>query len=333
MQYRPLGSSSLHASVVGLGTWAHGGFEWGTTDEDAAVAAIQASLDEGINFVDTAPIYGFGRSEEIVGRALEGRREKVVLATKCSLRWDREGGDPHFGSEDGPSIHRNLSRESIREEVEHSLRRLRTDWIDLYQTHWQDSTTPIAETMAVLMELVDEGKIRAVGVSNVTRAQLGEYLAAGPVAVAQEQFSMIDQQHVGELFAACREAGVSVLGYSPLAMGLLTGKIGPAYQFEESDVRASSPRFSVESREAVADLLARLQPYADRHGLTLAQLVINWSASSTGKGVTHVLCGARTPEQARANARGGDALLSPPEVAEIDALIDACALAVPPVFG
>jgi methylglyoxal reductase len=333
MQYRSLGSSNINASVIGLGTWALGGFEWGTTEDATAISAIHAALDAGINLIDTAPIYGFGRSEELVGRALADRRDRAVLATKCGLRWDRESGQFSFEDADGNRIYRYLARDGIREEIEHSLRRLQTDHIDLYQTHWQDETTPIADTMAALLELRQEGKIRAIGVSNVTPDQLATYREGGEIASAQEQFSMLDQQHVGSLFAACRQAGVAMLAYSPLAMGLLTGKIGPERTFPADDVRSSSPRFSVESREKVAELLSQLQPFADAHGLTIAQLVINWSAESTAKGVTHVLCGARTPEQAIANATGGGEHLSAAEVVEIDSLIEAAGLAVPPVFG
>jgi aryl-alcohol dehydrogenase-like predicted oxidoreductase len=333
MQYRPLGTTDLNASVVGLGTWAHGGFEWGETDDSAAIKAIHAALDAGINLVDTAPVYGFGRSEEIVGRALEGRRDKVILATKCGLRWDTDQGQVHFDDGEGTCVRRYLAGPAIRYEVEQSLKRLKTDYLDLYQTHWQDNTTAIAETMETLLELKKEGKIRAIGVSNVSVAQLEEYLAVGPLDVAQEQFSMLDQQHVDELFATCHKRGVSVLAYSPLAMGLLTGKIGPEREFPESDVRSWSPRFSVEMRTRVAELLRQLQPLADKYDLTLAQLVINWSTASTAKGVTHVLCGARTVAQAEANAKGGDAFLTAAEVAEIDAKIEDAGLKVPPVFG
>ncbi len=333
MQYRSLGTSGINASVIGLGTWAHGGFEWGPTDDNDAIASLHAALDAGINLIDTAPIYGFGRSEELVGKALADRRDRAVLATKCGLRWDRADGQFSFEDGDGNRIYRYLAREGIREEVERSLTRLQTDHIDLYQTHWQDDTTPIADTMAALLELRDEGKIRAIGVSNVTPAQLADYQAAGEVATAQEQFSMLDQQHVGSLFTACADAGVAVLAYSPLAMGLLSGKIGPERTFPKEDVRSWSPRFSTESREKISALLAQLQPLADKYELTIAQLVINWSAMSTAKGVTHVLCGARTIAQAEANAIGGGEYLSTEEVATIDGLIAAADVELPPVFG
>jgi methylglyoxal reductase len=174
MRYRRLGRSGIEASVVAFGAWAIGGWWWGGTDDVAAISAIRRALELGIDFIDTAPAYGLGHSEEVVGQAIEGRRDQVILATKCGLVWHTDKGR-HFFDQSGKAIHRYLGAGSVRYELEQSLRRLRTDYVDLYQTHWQDPTTPIAETMGTLLELKQEGKIRAIGVCNATVQQMDEY--------------------------------------------------------------------------------------------------------------------------------------------------------------
>ena len=304
MQTRALGNSQIEASVIGLGTWAIGGWSWGGTDEADSIAAIQAALDAGISLIDTAPIYGMGVSEEIVGKALVGRRDKAVLATKCGLRWDDTYGE--FVFNDGTyDIFRNLSPEGIELEVENSLKRLQTDVIDLYQTHWQEQVTSLEDVMATLLKLVDAGKIRAIGVSNVTPEILAKYQALGPIASIQEKYSMVDRVHIKDgLIPAALAGSVSTLAYSPLDMGLLTGKIDPERAFGDGDMRKDNPRFSVESRTKVAGLLEQFESYAQELDCTMAQLVIAWTAQVPG--ITHVLCGARNPQQAIENAQAGE---------------------------
>ncbi|MGH9352183.1 MAG: aldo/keto reductase, partial [Terriglobia bacterium] len=192
MQYRPLGQSGIQASVVGLGAWAIGGWMWGGSEEGKSIRAIQAALDAGINLVDTAPGYGLGLSEILVGKAIAGRRHQAVVATKCGLVWHVEKGQAYL-KQAGKILHRYLGQESIRYEVEQSLRRLGTDYIDLYQTHWQDESTPIEDTMATLLDLKKQGKIRAIGVSNCTVEQVEEYRRTGPVDTVQEKYSMLDR--------------------------------------------------------------------------------------------------------------------------------------------
>lgn len=226
---REIGRSGVKASAVGLGTWAIGGWMWGGTDEAQSIAAIQASLDAGVTLIDTAPAYGLGRSEEIVGKALAGRRDKAVIATKCGLVWHTQKGN-HFFDQDGKPVHRHLGRDSIVHEVEESLRRLGTDYIDLYITHWQDPTTPIEETVAALEELKQAGKIRAIGASNVNRSELEQYIETGSLDAIQERFSMIDRQIETDLLPLTIANGVSTLSYSSLALGLLSGAIGPERQ-------------------------------------------------------------------------------------------------------
>jgi aryl-alcohol dehydrogenase-like predicted oxidoreductase len=328
MRYRELGSSGIEASVVAFGAWAVGGWMWGGVEEQGAIAAINAAVDAGVNFIDTAPIYGFGRSEELVGKAIAGRRDEVVLATKCGLVWDVEKGDFFFQSDeeiirkDGSGnikVYRYLGPESIRREVEASLKRLGTDHIDLYQTHWQESTTPIADAMEELLRLREEGKIRAVGVSNVTASQLEEYRAVGDVASDQEQYSMLFRKHEGSLLPYCEQNNLAFLAYSPLAQGLLTGKVGPDRVFAEGDQRAGRPRFSVENRAKVAAMLAKFKPIAEGHDLTLAQLAVAWTVQQPG--CSHALVGARSPEQAVENAAAGGVELSKEELATMAAAI------------
>ncbi len=226
MRTRALGQSDMEAGVVALGTWVVGGWSWGGADQDESLDAIRASIDTGVNLIDTAPIYGFGLSEEIVGLAVEGCRDKVLLATKCGMVCNTMEGEHKFNSNaSGPdplghiNIRINLRPDSIRREVEASLRRLRTDHIDLLQTHWQDSTTPVADTMEAMLRLQEEGKIRGIGVCNATAKQMEEYWHGGPLLSDQEQFSMIDRAIESDQLPYCRRQGMAVLAYSPLRAG------------------------------------------------------------------------------------------------------------------
>ncbi|MFC1452121.1 aldo/keto reductase [Verrucomicrobiota bacterium] len=324
MKHRPLGDSGIEASVVGLGTWAIGGWMWGGTDEAAAIRAIHASIDAGANLIDTAPIYGFGVSEEIVGKALADRRDRAVLATKCGLVWHTAEGDHFFNSDDkhprpdaaDRSVYRCLGPKTIRHEIEQSLKRLRTDVIDLYQTHWQETATPIEDTMGELMKLKQEGKIRAIGVSNATPAQMDTYRVCGPIDSDQERYSMLDRKHEAANLPYCADNAVAFLAYSPIEQGLLTGKIGPERTFAEGDQRNGNPRFSAENRAKVAGLLDTIRPVADSHGIALSQLAVAWILSQ--RGCTHALVGARTPEQAVENAKAGGVTLTDQDLAVVD---------------
>lgn len=315
---RDIGKSGVTASAVGLGTWAIGGWMWGGTDEKESIAAIQASLDAGVTLIDTAPAYGLGRSEEIVGKALAGRRDKAVIATKCGLVWHTQKGR-HFFDQDGKPVHRYLGRDAIFHEVEESLKRLGTDYIDLYITHWQDPTTPIAETMEALEDLRKAGKIRAIGASNVSRTELEDYARIGGLDAIQERFSMIDREIETELLPVTTREGIATLSYSSLALGLLSGVIGPDRVFEGDDQRRGNPRFSVANREKVATFAADIRPVADAHQASIAQIVIAWTLAQPG--ITFALCGARNPRQALDNARAGTIRLSDEERGLIDTAI------------
>ena len=319
MQYRALGPSGIEASVIGFGAWAIGGWLWGGTDEQESIAAIQAALDNGITLIDSAPAYGFGKSEEIIGKAIKGRkREDIVLATKCGWVWHVEKG-VFRGELEGHKVYFYSGEESLRFEVERSLKLLQTDYIDLYQVHWQDTTTPIEKTVAALLKLKEEGKIRAIGFSNVTPEQFDQYVAAGQVDSDQEMFSMLDRQHEETLIARCRKNELAFLAYSPMGSGLLTGKMSPKRVFAEGDRRGEKPRFSVENRERVLAMLEEFQPIAKKYDATLGQLAIAWTFSQPG--VSHVLCGARNPKQAMENAAAGDIVLHDDDIQAINVIL------------
>lgn len=315
---RNIGRSGISASGVGLGTWAIGGWMWGGTDEDASIGAIQASIDAGVSLIDTAPAYGLGRSEEIVGKAVRGRRDKVVIATKCGLNWHSGKGN-HFFDQDGLPVHRYLGADGIAHEVEHSLRRLGTDRIDLYITHWQDPTTPVAETMETLLRLKQQGKIGAIGASNVNGEELKAYIAAGQLDAIQERYSMLDREIEETLLPITRANDVATLSYSSLALGLLSGAIDPSRRFEGDDQRKDNPRFSEANRQKVADLKATIAPVIDRHEASMAQVVIAWTLAQPG--ITFALCGARNPAQALDNARAGQIRLDAEDLAVLDAAV------------
>lgn len=324
MKYRKLGESNINGSIIALGTWVMGGWMWGGANDEDSIKTIHASIDAGVNLIDTAPVYGFGRSEEVVGKAIKDRRDKVVLATKCGLRWDMEKGDLHFTSDeqgisnadDAMKVYKYLGAESVREEVERSLKRLQTDYIDVYQTHWQDSTTPIEDTAAELLKLKDEGKIRSIGASNATVDQLKLYK---DLDVDQEKFNMLERK-AEDLGNAnyCYENNISVLAYSPLAQGLLTGKITPDRKYNEGDVRINNPMFKKEYVEKVNEMLDEFQEIADIYDVNVTQLSLAWTFHRVG--ITHLLCGARTVEQALSNAKAGSVDLTIEDIKRINSI-------------
>jgi methylglyoxal reductase len=319
MEWRSLGDSAVQVSVVSLGTWAIGGWEWGGTDENKSVAAIRKAIDLGINCIDTAPMYGFGLAEKLVARAIEGRRDQVIIATKCGLRWDTEEGERFFDTDDPNGkrvwVYRNLKKHGVIEECERSLRRLKTDWIDLYQCHWPDSTTPLEATMEALIELRVQGKIRAIGVSNFTAHMMEGCFPTGPVHSNQTQYSMLTRKAEQEELPFCREHDIAVLAYGPLERGLLTGKVTMEREFPEGDGRPWEPWFKPANRRRALEFLQKIQPIADGHGVTLTQLAINWIICQPG--MASAIVGARNDEQVAENAKGAGWRLSQEELAII----------------
>jgi len=259
MIYRTIGSTDIKVSAIGLGTWAIGGGPWwGTTDDAESIRTIHAAIDAGINLIDTAPVYGFGRSEEIVGKAIKGRRDKLIISTKCGLWWNDARG-AFFFEQEGKKVNRSLRPDTLRLEIEQSLKRLGVDCIDIYHTHWQTmppEKTPIAETMACLLKLKAEGKIRSIAVSNADCAQMDEYRRAGSIVANQPRYSMLDRTIETELVPYCLKHDISILVYSPLEQGLLTGKIGMDKKLAESEYRNNIAWFRPENRRRVLDLLS-----------------------------------------------------------------------------
>jgi aryl-alcohol dehydrogenase-like predicted oxidoreductase len=325
MQYRTLGKSGLSVPVVSFGAWAVGGWMWGGADDAASIRALQKGIDLGMTCIDTAPAYGFGHSERIVGRAIAGRREGLVIASKCCLRWDCTDGEFFFESLDSEGrprkLYRNLRPESIRYECEQSLERLGVDVIDLYQCHWPDTTTPLEATMDALLGLQQQGKIRAIGVSNFTPDMMRTCLSWGHLASNQPKYNALERGAEKDVLPFCRENNIGVLAYSPIAQGMLTGKVSVDRVFPEGDVRRGKPLYKPENRRRVLDMLTKVQPIADGHGVTLGQMFIAWTIAQPG--LTSALVGARSEEQVTENARAGEVKLSDEELAIIRREVEA----------
>ena len=325
MKYRKLGETDLELSVVTFGAWAIGGWMWGGADRKDAIDAIRTAYDQGVTSIDTAPVYGQGTSEEIVGEALKDiGRDKVQILTKYGMRWDLKKGDYAFPSKDEKGrdleIYKYAGREGIRKEIEDSLRRLSTDYIDLYQIHWPDSTTPIQESMETVAELIKEGKVRYAGVCNYGLEDLQEAEKYIDLASDQVPYSMVNRDIEDEVIPWCIKNNRSVIAYSPLQRGLLTGKFKPGHQFNEGDHRADQHYFKDENLKRTNEFLDRIKPMADEKGLTLAQLVILWTVEQAG--ITIALVGARNASQAVQNARAMNSQLSDEEIEIINRELD-----------
>jgi aryl-alcohol dehydrogenase-like predicted oxidoreductase len=315
MQTRKLGYTDLHLTTVGLGTWAIGGggwaYGWGPQDDAESVAAIRRALGLGINWIDTAAVYGLGHSEEIIGRAIAGRRDEVVIATKCGMVWD-EGSTTPYG---------RLKAESIRREAEASLRRLKVEVIDLYQIHWPNPDEDIEEAWGVIADLIQEGKVRYGGVSNFSVEQLKRAQAIHPVASLQPPYNMLRRGIEEELLAYCAANDIGVIAYSPMQAGLLTGKFTKerVANLPDDDWRKRDPSFREPELSANLALVQKLRPIAERNGRTVAQLAVAWVLRRPE--VTAAIVGARRPSQIEETAPAGDWVLSEEDVAEIGALL------------
>lgn len=309
MRYRTLGTSGIEVSRIGFGTWALGGGHWGEADDRQSIAAIHAAIDAGVNLIDTAPAYGKGRAEEVVGKAIRGRRDRVVIATKCGL---------HAAGETFLHV---LRPGEIRKELEASLGRLGVEAIDLYQCHWPDPDTPIEDTMAEMAAMRDEGKIRAIGVSNFDKALLARALAAAPVVSLQPPYSILQRGIEADLLPFCRDRSVGVISYGTLGGGILTGKYAEPPSFPGSDCRSFFYPFYREPHwSRAAGILAAMRGIAGRRGRPVAHVAINWVRQQPG--ITAALVGARTPAQAVLNAGALGCDLAPEELAAISAACD-----------
>ncbi|HEX8324487.1 MAG TPA: aldo/keto reductase [Tepidisphaeraceae bacterium] len=325
MQHRPLGKSDVLVSPVIFGAWAIGGWMWGGNDEQDSIDAIHASIDSGVNTIDTAAVYGQGHSEELVGRAIKGRRDKVIIATKCGMRWDdpkQEGTKAFETNENGKhyTFYKNAKPHSIVYECEQSLSRLGTDVIDLYQIHWPDLSTEPEDSWAAMEKLRKDGKVRAIGTSNYDVRWLERNERVAPVASNQPPYSLLNRGIEKNVLPFCRENGIGTICYSPMERGLLTGKVGPDREFGEGDHRRTHKFFTKENRQRVADALESIKPIADKHKASFAQLVINWTIHEPG--ITAALVGARNAEQAKQNAAAMNFVLSKEERAQIRKAFD-----------
>lgn len=287
METTTIAGTDIEASRIGLGTWAIGGWMWGGTREQNAIETIQAALDKGITLIDTAPVYGFGQSEKVVGKAVEqyGGRENIVLATKVALDWDED-----------ENVFRNSTPERLREELEDSLRRLRTDYIDIYQVHWPDPLVPFDETAQVMAEFLEEGKIRAVGVSNYSPAQMDQFREASPLHVSQPPYNIFERGIEDDVLPYCRDNDISTLTYGALCRGLLSGRMEPDTEFEGDDLRNTDPKFQGERYEQYLAAVDRLDEYArENFDRRVIHLAVRWLLDRPG--VSVALWGARKPDQ------------------------------------
>ena len=324
MEARELGKSALELPVISFGAWAIGGWMWGGADEKDAIRAIQRGVDLGVTCIDTAAIYGMGHSEKLTGQAIAGRRDEIIVATKCGLRWDLEEGQLAMESAmpDGTpcKIFRNLRPDSIRHECEQSLKRLDTDVIDLYQCHWPDPTTPIDDTMEALLGLQQEGKIRAIGVSNFSVDDMRAATKTVTLASDQPKYNLLERAIEADVLPFCRQENIGILAYSPIAHGLLTGKITMDTQFGEDDHRHRQRWFQPENRRKALEFLEKVKPIADGHGVTLGQLAINWVICQ--EGITTALVGARNAQQVEENVKAASFRLSADELTTLRALAE-----------
>ncbi|HKJ69160.1 MAG TPA: aldo/keto reductase [bacterium] len=305
MNYRYLGNSDLKVSVVGIGTWGMGGDFFGKVDDKQSIRAIQTAMEEGVNLIDTAPAYGDGHAEEVVGEAILGRREEVILATKVGVL------------REGEKFVNNLKPASIRQEIEDSLRRLNVDVIDLYQIHWPDPNTPIADTVNELMKIQKEGKFRYLGVSNFKPHLMDEVREKTDVVSLQPHYSLLRRDIEGRVLPYCIENHIGVLGYGTLASGILTGKFSEIPDFGEKDRRHEFyDYFKEPTWSKIQQLLDVLRNIAEKYNRPLAQVAIEWAFQQ--EGITSVLVGAKNEEQAKSNAEAGGKTLSDKDLKRIE---------------
>jgi aryl-alcohol dehydrogenase-like predicted oxidoreductase len=316
MQTRQLGRSDLNLTTVGLGTWAIGGgdwdFGWGPQDDKESIAAIRRALELGINWIDTAAIYGLGHAEEIVAKAITGRRDEVIVATKCGLRW-RSGSTTPFGQ---------LDAESVREEAEASLKRLNTEVIDLYQIHWPNPDKDIEEAWTAIAKLLEQGKVRYAGVSNFNVTQLKRVQALHPVTSLQPPYNMLERGVEDEVLEYCVANHIGIVVYSPMKAGLLTGKYTKerVANLPDGDWRRGSDEFKEPRLSVNLNLIEQLKPIAERNDISLGQLAIAWVLRRPE--VTAAIVGARRPQQIEETIEAGDQMLSQQDIEQIQNLLE-----------
>jgi aryl-alcohol dehydrogenase-like predicted oxidoreductase len=323
MNYRKLGRSDLMISELAFGAWAIGGWMWGGSDSKDAVKAIETAVDQGMTTIDTAAVYGFGLSEELTGKAIKGKRSKVQILTKFGLTWYEKKGEFFFSSQDNSgndiSIYRHSSKEKVLSECDQSLKRLGTDYIDLYQIHWSDPTTPVSETMEALEILISKGKIRAGAVCNYSKELIQEAERTFQMASNQVPYSMVNRSIEKDVVPLCIKNNIGILAYSPLQRGILTGKIRPGHNFNEGDSRPATLFYKEPNLSRILKLTESLQSIADDREVTLSQLVLNWTIHQPG--ITCALAGARNPMQVLDNIKAANFKLTNEEILKINELL------------
>lgn len=287
MEFTQVSNLNFNISRVTLGTWAIGGWMWGGSDDRLAVDTVIEALEKGVTTIDTAPVYGFGKSEELVGQAVQefGNRDQIQIATKFGLQWDDDG-----------NIQRNSTRERILKEIDDSLQRLQTDYVDIYQVHWPDLDTDFAETAETLQELLDEGKIRAIGVSNFSPEQMDEFQQTAPIHVCQPPYNLFERGIETDIIPYCKENDITLLTYGALCRGLLSGKMSKDRTFNEGDMRRNvDPKFQGKTFESHLEAVEKLKEYADSNfNKEVIHLAVRWILD---KGIDSAIWGARKPEQ------------------------------------
>ena len=317
MKTRKLGYSDLHLTPIGLGTWAMGGgdwkFGWGDQDDAASIASVHQALDAGVNWIDTAAIYGHGHAERVVGKAIQDRRDDVLIATKCGRVWEGESRE----------IGKSLRRESVHREVDVSLQRLGIDCIDLYQIHWPEPDEEIEEGWGAVAELVEAGKIRYAGVSNFNMEQLKRIQPIHPVTSLQPPYSMLRREVEEEVLPYCRENQIGIVAYSPMQAGLLTGRFSKerVQNLPANDWRKANPFFTSPQLEANLSIIEQLRPVAAQMEITLPQLALAWVLRRSE--MTAAIAGARRPEQILETVKAGEIVIHDELLLKIDRMLSA----------
>ena len=317
MKTRKLGYSDLHLTPIGLGTWAMGGgdwkFGWGDQDDAASIASVHQALDAGVNWIDTAAIYGHGHAERVVGKAIQDRRDDVLIATKCGRVWEGESRE----------IGKSLRRESVHREVDVSLQRLGIDCIDLYQIHWPEPDEEIEEGWGAVAELVEAGKIRYAGVSNFNMEQLKRIQPIHPVTSLQPPYSMLRREVEEEILPYCRENQIGIVAYSPMQAGLLTGRFSKerVQNLPANDWRKANPFFTSPQLEANLSIIEQLRPVAAQMEITLPQLALAWVLRRSE--MTAAIAGARRPEQILETVKAGEIVIPDELLLKIERMLSA----------
>ena len=309
MKFRRLGKSDLEVSVIGYGGWEIGGVGWKVGAEEESIEAVRSAFESGVNFFDTAPVYGFGRSEEVVADALSDVRKDVIIATKVGLIWD-----------DAKHVKRCLRKESVLHEIDESLRRLKTDHVDLYQIHWPDPETPLEETAEALQRILEQGKARYIGVSNFDIGQMEEISKYIPVVSLQVSYSMLNRYIEKEIFDYVREHDIGIIPYSPLERGLLTGAISEDYVVGENDARRYDKNFTDKERfRKNIERVEKLKKVSTRLGISMPQLAISWLLYHPE--VRVVIVGSANPEHVKQNISAAEIELDTEVFAEINDIL------------